>query len=713
MLLGSYKSDSIENETREFLRLLYHDRRGGQMIRLIKSGDTVNSLSTCDEEELAATGTDMAHVYTSVNTFRGSKRSADKLYCYCSIFIDLDCHTKNREEIIDAKRRTADLLEAAYVSGKLAIPTMVTDTGRGFGIQYVLKKSIANGNNAAQREFFKKVREGIYRKYKELMDTDPMAASADPTVLDDSRVVRLPGTFNVNADTYCHLIMAQERYYELSELVQGCHLWDWKEKADYKKEKTKREKKKKERKIIPFRGNYIPFLTNRIEQLKTLQKIRGQACTDCCREQMLFILYSALKQVNGQSAGLELQLFNNDFTHPLGQKELNHIIEETNADPKGFYKLPDAYVIRTLNITEEEISVLGFGSGWRRTAAKRETAKKRKEIRNKVIGLLGQVDRLTYTDIAEQIGISRRTVCTIAKEVGISRYKKNVQVYDVGKRPKNEVETSHDMEQDKSAKTYIESVCVVSSDAPQELLSTSLALYSLSDIIARLHVMPPSLISQQLLRVAEECFSIAELRDTAQYQLSLSLPQYEHLTYTELLKLQLKDLQMLAMLRVTVQEEHANEPEISDQRETRINSYLAKYSDDRFKVLEGCSEYSEQLDPAVLKSVKIAFMQMIRVKRDYFMVQGRKIPATEIKKCFESCSYKDIAVICQRIASKGTILHAQKPFFYIMQTIWNYKHINSNKFGPEKKDLHHRLEERTDTDFKKLEADLERLMLKR
>ena len=207
MLLGSYKSDSIENETREFLRLLYHDRRGGQMIRLIKSGDTVNSLSTCDEEELAATGTDMAHVYTSVNTFRGSKRSADKLYCYCSIFIDLDCHTKNREEIMDAKRRTADLLEAAYVSGKLAIPTMVTDTGRGFGIQYVLKKSIANGNNTAQREFFKKVREGIYRKYKELMDTDPMAASADPTVLDDSRVVRLPGTFNVNADTYCHLII--------------------------------------------------------------------------------------------------------------------------------------------------------------------------------------------------------------------------------------------------------------------------------------------------------------------------------------------------------------------------------------------------------------------------------------------------------------------------------------------------------------------------
>ena len=708
MILGSYKFSNMENETKEFLRLLYHDRRGGQMIRLIKSGDTVNSLSTCDEEELAATGTDMAHVYTSVNTFRGSKRSADKLYCYCSIFIDLDCHAKDREEIMDAKRRTADLLEAAYASGKLAVPTMVTDTGRGFGIQYVLKKSIANGNNAAQREFFKKVRAGIYRKYKELMDTDPMAASADPTVLDDSRVVRLPGTFNINADTYCHLILAHERYYELSELVQGCHLWDWKEKADYKKEKTKREKK--ERKIIPFKGNYIPFLTNRIEQLKTLQKMRGQACTDCCREQMLFILYSALKQVNGQSAGLELQLFNNDFTHPLGQKELNHIIEETDADPKGFYKLPDEYVIRTLNITEEEISTLGFGSGWRRAAAKKETAKKRNEIRNKVIGLLGQADRLTYTEIAELVGISRRTVCTIAQKAGISRNSKREILAEQDEKHKLKMSA---MESKKDAKNCIESVCVEESASSDLVLSTSLpAVLPIPEIISFLSKDTSSIISIQLVHLVEECFSISELREPVQRQISDSIFHYAGLNSVELLQAQLNDLRSLALILVNVGSEKITEVSSVQHNRYQIDNYLKGYHDDRFKILEIYPEYKEQLDPAVVKLVKVTFMQMKRVKREYFMVQGRTISVQDIKKCFESCSYKDIAVICKRIEAKRTIFHADKPFFYVMQSVWNYKHPNFKEKSAEKaKNCFEHLEQRTDVDFSKLEARLESLIL--
>ena len=45
MLLGSYKFDTLEKETKEFLHLLYHDRRGGQMIRLIKAGEAVTSFN--------------------------------------------------------------------------------------------------------------------------------------------------------------------------------------------------------------------------------------------------------------------------------------------------------------------------------------------------------------------------------------------------------------------------------------------------------------------------------------------------------------------------------------------------------------------------------------------------------------------------------------------------------------------------------------------
>ena len=50
---------NLEEEKMDFLRTLYHDKRGGQMIRLRKKGDQVSQLSTCDMDELAATGTDL------------------------------------------------------------------------------------------------------------------------------------------------------------------------------------------------------------------------------------------------------------------------------------------------------------------------------------------------------------------------------------------------------------------------------------------------------------------------------------------------------------------------------------------------------------------------------------------------------------------------------------------------------------------------------
>ena len=36
--------------------MLYHNKRGGQMIRLRKDGNQVSQLETCDMDELAATG---------------------------------------------------------------------------------------------------------------------------------------------------------------------------------------------------------------------------------------------------------------------------------------------------------------------------------------------------------------------------------------------------------------------------------------------------------------------------------------------------------------------------------------------------------------------------------------------------------------------------------------------------------------------------------
>lgn len=536
MILYTYKADNMNNEKETFLRLLYHDSRNGVMIRLRKDlRGGVSSFSTTDIKELAATGTDDAHIYTSVNTFRGAKRTADKVFNYGSIYIDLDCHVEDPEAVQAAKEKTVALLEQAYASGEIAVPTLITDTGRGFGIQYVLGKSIANGNNIAQRNFYKKVRQGIFDKYKELMEAE-QAAQPDPAVLDDARVCRMPGTYNKAAERYCRLIYAEEHFFELSELVQSCHLWDWEDRETYQQKKEQRQGKKA-RKIIPFEGNYTSFLQNRIEQLQMLQRIRRDECTNRCREQLLFIAYSALVQTDKEHAVERLHEINSEFTQPLDKKELVHIIKEADADPKGFYKLPDEYVVRTLDLTEEEIAALGFGSGWRRTAAKRETAKKRNEIRNQVVRLLGQADRLTYDEIAELVGISRRTVCTIAKEAGISRYKKNVPDPEVSNSAEETAELSKKMEQTENANFCIESVCVDS-------VRVGLCAFS-----------GTGLIFSQLLRVYDDCRKVPSLQESLFQRMSNSLNFYATLSEAALMAAQLEDLRMLSLWLVDVQVE--------------------------------------------------------------------------------------------------------------------------------------------------------------
>lgn len=426
---------NLEEEKMDFLRTLYHDKRGGQMIRLRKKGDQVSQLSTCDMDELAATGTDLLDTYTTVHTFRGYKRTSDRVFNFGSIFIDLDCHSDDPDQIQTAKMRTVEILEDAFSDSRLAVPTMITDSGRGFGLQYILDKSIANTWKTEKiKAFYKKVRKKLYVKYQEILSADPQAAQPDASVLDDARVCRIPGTYNVAADTYCRLIAVSGKCYELSDLVRGCNLWDWKSEEEYKKVKEEKEKKKKEiasRPVVPFAEYRLPFLSTRLEQLEKLQEMRGENCTDSCREQLLFIAYSALKQLDPANAALRLQKMNRRFVDPLPQVELDHIIQETDQsvgiDHRGYYKLSNAYVVDMLALTGEEIKKLGIGQGLRRAADRKAARDKKEETRKKVVELLMQADSLTYEEIAEVAGVSRRTVCTIAKAEGLMRYSKAAQ----------------------------------------------------------------------------------------------------------------------------------------------------------------------------------------------------------------------------------------------------------------------------------------------
>lgn len=482
MIFYTYEKNDMEEEKMDFIQHLYHDKRGGQMIRLRKSGEEVSQISTCDMDELAATGTDSAHFYTTVNTFRGWKRTADRVYNYTSIYIDLDCHSNNPEEIRIAKENTVRILEAAYESGALTIPTMITDTGRGFGLQYVLANSIANiDQTSSQRAFFKKVRKGIFEKYQEVLSADVQdmqIAQVDSAVLDDARVCRLPGTYNIAAGMYCRLIGVSGNYYELSDLVKGCHLWTWKCEEEYRREKEEKARKRRERakngNIISFSEYLLPFLNARLDQLQKLQELRGADCTNDCREQLLFIAYSTLVQINSETAAKRLQEINEKFTDPLDQSELDHIVEETDnskgRDHQGYYKLKNEYLVERLGLSNEEIKAIGLAEGWKRSVERSVARKEKQKKREKVIDLLQQEDSLSYEQIAEATGVSRRKVCTIAREEGLMRYKKAAKRYENEDQETEQAKKAEiinietirnvDSQVDKSAKNAIRSVCV-------------------------------------------------------------------------------------------------------------------------------------------------------------------------------------------------------------------------------------------------------------
>ena len=713
--------NSPENEKLHFLQTLYHDQRGGQMIRLRKNRDQVSQLSTCDMDELAATGTDRVDTYTTVNTFRGYKRTSETVFNVGSIYIDLDCHADDTDQVQDAKRRTVEILEAAYADGSLAVPTMITDTGRGFGLQYILTKSIANTWKTQKiQAFYKKTRKCLYEKYREILSVDPRAAQPDAAVMDGARVCRIPGTYNTVADAYCRLICVSEKFYELSDIVQESHLWDWKSDEEYQKEKTEKEKRKKEiafRSVVSFAEYRLPFLTTRLEQLEKLQELRGENC-EGYREQMLFIAYSALVQLDPISAAQRLQEMNGHFSDPLPQAELDHIIRETDqsigVDHRGYYKIPNTYVIDTLGLTDDEIKSLGIGQGLKRATDRRVAREKKKETREKIVELLSQADSLTYEEIADATGVSRRTICTIAKNEGLMRYAKVAERQN-SQEKEAEIITIESVRDGagqvaKSAKIATGSVCAHLPDSCASFFSTPaergaggedyfglewLHSRASSDAVAKelLHLVEWSAWDSYDFGVTMEEFLARKLNSMSQPERLTSIRDAAAKKFFVFYKSECAYLfgtydvaKILPTVwnlftnsekRKTVKKPHFVvdvTTETPEQREARIERHLKNYSDKRFDIIEASDEYQIRLDPDVIRMVKVVCMQVNRLKRDYFLIEKKQVPTKDIKQCFDSLTYKDLAIICERMQHHGMLQTSEKPFFYVLQVVWKYKH---------------------------------------
>lgn len=432
------KLNEKEHADRErFLGLLHHANRRGRVMLLRKDpvSNTVEQGNTGDMADIIQAKNDGRDTYVSVNTFTGKSRRAEDCFALGTIFLDLDIHDDDAECRETVKALSLHVLEEAFANGELPVPTMITDSGRGFGLFYVLERSIAaqSGRNALQVRLFRAIRQRLYEKVKQIVERHQISLNTDPSVLSDAQVARLPGTPNTKARRDCELISSSGRFYKLSELIDEGKLWE------------KRESRKSGKKSTGDSGRDLRgCLEKRVEMLEALRDLRGGECTDCCRELMCFIVYSSLIQLDRRTAVGKLRTYNNSFVEPIGQEELDHIIAGAAANVQkdgsvGYYRLPNSYIANVLDITPEEKKQIGFADSLKRELARQETAM-RKDVRDRLVcECLSAEEHMTYFEIAEKTGVSLRTVRRIAKKFGMNRHPVKVT--------------------EKRAKICIESVC--------------------------------------------------------------------------------------------------------------------------------------------------------------------------------------------------------------------------------------------------------------
>lgn len=431
-----YELEPLEelDEQEQFLSILYHDSQGGNAIRMLlgeEAGDKtyIRHFANRDYRKIGYRATNY-NAYTSINTFRSYKRVADDVFNYSGIFIDLDGHDFSTEEKLNkAIERTKEKLKHLYETEQITPPTMITYTGRGLGLFYVLSRSIANiPKNRKSIKLLDDVKVALTAKYRKLLSERGLL-QVDETVKDAARVCRLPLTLNKKCNRWCRLIHIsyteedEIRYCDLKQLAEENHLFD---------EINEVRRTLRSAKVVSLDAYRLPFLTIRLQKIEKLQELREYDCQGY-REYMAFIYYNAAKQIHGTRAAETLTMnFNSRFKQPLGIEELGHIksVVDGNVSPtkdyEGFYKLPDRWIIESLNISTEENKVCRFGASKRqieREQIKEEHARAKSSRNAQILEYIKENAKQTYKDIAAYFGVSESTVRRIAKNNGVQRYK--------------------------------------------------------------------------------------------------------------------------------------------------------------------------------------------------------------------------------------------------------------------------------------------------
>lgn len=385
-----FKNSEIphEEEQHVFLQTIYHDKRGGNGIRVLiyekenritrEKQKVITTYASQDIDKLIWHGK-KENAYIALSSHVGKRRVQSQLYNRSVIYIDLDNHCEDDISRQKAKDNTKRRLNKAFNDERLPIPTMITDTGRGYGLFYVLDKSIAYTENTERlmrlfNYIYKGLMDNIQLISKESEITDGL--QVDNVVTDSSRVVRMPGTINQNVQKECRLIGYTGHYFSIEELrpfaasLEKTHhfMQDFHTLTYHVTENPIREE---------------TLLACRIEKFIELQKrLRGNMTG--VREYCCFQVYNAALQfMQPEEAIFTLEKYNDGFSEKLSDAEIHGVIQAVN---KKIYHYTDFSIMDdlsndTIGITTALLQSCGFGKSYRRVIEQKALVEANKKAR--------------------------------------------------------------------------------------------------------------------------------------------------------------------------------------------------------------------------------------------------------------------------------------------------------------------------------------------
>lgn len=369
-------------------------------------------------------------VYHSNNSFSKKQRGNATLFNINTLYMDLDCHDKSVNIDWD---RALEYLETLFYGVKIPVPTYTVMSGRGFQLYWAIE-------TAPKQAIYlwKLLQVRLAQELSNITKYVPGLTVDESCVEDVTRVFRVVGTTNTEANKVATIVQSSNNRYSMSE-IRDTYFEDLKPKASKSKTKTTLTRNKA---VISYLYNSYSLQQARLNDLEKLIELRGGDLLGK-RDELLFIYGWTVvsKKATEEVFTRELESLNTLFKEPLSDSEIRykakHIYNKhksktlLKAEPKHFYENFDVYIFRNdtiikkLEITEEEQKHMTTLIAKREKYDRNNT--KRKQSRRNEAGLTKKqqekLDRKAKVqelkakgykqiEVADMLGVSLRTVKT-------------------------------------------------------------------------------------------------------------------------------------------------------------------------------------------------------------------------------------------------------------------------------------------------------------